>query len=172
MLSLFWHRMLRAALLESSFYEEVEHDTTVTRQSMLVVIFSSIAQGVGNGLDTGVISLVLNTIFALVGWLLWAGIIYMIGTRLFPQSQTEADLGQLLRTIGFAAAPGIIRIIGVIPVLRGPVFFIATIWMLTAMIVAVRQALDYSSTLRAILVCVIGWFVYLLLISIMGISFL
>ncbi len=172
MLSLFWHRMQRAALLESSFYEEVEHDTTVTRQSMLVVIFSSIAQGVGSGLDTGGMSLILNTIFALVGWLIWAGIIYIIGARLFPQSQTEADLGQLLRTIGFAAAPGIIRIIGVIPVLRGPVFFIATIWMLTAMIVAVRQALDYSSTLRAILVCVIGWFVYLLLISIMGISFL
>ncbi len=163
-------RMIRAARLESSLYEEVEHDTAATQQSLIVVVLASIASGIG-GVGGGS-ALIFSTIVALIGWFLWAAVIYVVGARLLPQPQTEADLGQLLRTIGFAAAPGVIRVLGVIPGLRGLVFTIAAIWMLVAMIVAVRQALDYSSTFRAVLVCVIGWFVYLLLIIIMGISFL
>jgi len=34
---------------------------------------------------------------------------------------------------------------------------VAGVWMLVAMIIAVRQALDYQSTLRAVGVCIIGW---------------
>ena len=37
------------------------------------------------------------------------------------------------------------------------VFMVAGIWMLIAMVIVVRQALDYKSTPRAIGVCIIGW---------------
>ena len=64
---------------------------------------------------------------------------------------------ELLRTIGFSTAPGLLRVLGVLPALTIPVFALTTGWMLIAMIVAVRQALDYTSTARAVAVCAIGW---------------
>jgi len=166
-----WQRMVRAARLDIHLYEEVEHDPTATKQSMLVVVLSSLASGIG-GLQYGILELLSIAFVALVGWFIWAATVYLVGTKLLPQESTEADLGQLLRTIGFSAAPGVIRVLGVIPGLAGFINSIAAIWMLIAMVVAVRQALDYSSTARAILVCVVGWFVYLLLAIVLGISLL
>jgi len=98
-----------------------------------------------------------------VGWYIWAYLTYFIGTRLLPEPQTKADHGELLRTIGFSSSPGLIRVLGIIPGLQGIVFPIAAIWMLVAMIIAVRQALDYTSTLRAIGVCIIGWVIQIAL---------
>jgi hypothetical protein len=34
--------------------------------------------------------------------------------------------------------------------------------MLIAMVIAVRQALDYTSTLRAVGVCIIGWIIQMI----------
>jgi hypothetical protein len=95
----------------------------------------------------------------------WAGIAYWIGTRLLPGAQTQADHGELLRTIGFSSAPGVLRILGLIPPLALPAFLIATAWMLVAMVVAVRQALDYCTTGRAIGVCAIGFPVYAIVLA-------
>jgi hypothetical protein len=94
-----------------------------------------------------------------VGWFIWAGLTFLIGTKILPEPQTKADLGELLRTIGFSASPGVLRIFGMIPLLGGLIALAASVWMLVAMIVAVRQALDYTSTGRAVGVCVIGWLV-------------
>ncbi len=111
-------------------------------------------------------------VVALVGWYIWAYLTYLIGTKLLSEPQTKADHGELLRTIGFSSSPGLIRVLGIIPGMQSIVFPIAAIWMLVAMVIAVRQALDYSSTLRAIGVCVIGWIVqivlFVLLFSIFG----
>jgi hypothetical protein len=107
----------------------------------------------------------LGTLSALLGWAVWAAITYFVGTRLLPEPQTKADYGELLRTIGFASAPGIIRILGIIPGLMGIVFLVAGVWMLVAMVIAVRQALDYHSTARAVGVCLIGWLVQLLILA-------
>jgi hypothetical protein len=93
-------------------------------------------------------------------WYVWAFVTWGVGTRWLPTGATVADPGQLLRTIGFSSAPGILRIFMLIPVLAGPVFVVCTLWMLAAMVVAVRQALDYCGTRRAILVCAIGFPVY------------
>ena len=106
----------------------------------------------------------MGTIAALIGWYVWAYITYFIGTKFLPEPQTRADHGELLRTIGFSSSPGLIRVLGIIPGLTGIVFSVASIWMLVAMVIAVRQALDYQSTLRAIVVCVIGWIVQTLLL--------
>ena len=96
-------------------------------------------------------------IAALIAWAAWALITFEIGSRLMPEPQTRVDVGQLMRTIGFAAAPGLLRVLGAIPGVTVPAFVIAALWMLAAMIVAVRQALDYTSTRRAIAVCLVGW---------------
>jgi len=168
----FGNRIIRAAKLDIALYEEVEADKSALGQAMSVVVLSSIAAGIGSASKAGLSGMLFGVVISLVGWYIWAYLTYFIGTRLLPEPQTKADHGELLRTIGFSSSPGLIRVLGIIPAMRSIVFLIAAIWMLVAMIIAVRQALDYSTTLRAIGVCVIGWVVqivlFVLLFSILG----
>lgn len=163
----FTRRLIGAAKLDARTYEEVEADTTALRQALGVVVLSSVAAGIGAS-GGGAIGLVGGLLAALLGWFIWAWLTYFIGTRILPTPQTEADLGQLLRTTGFAAAPGITRVVGLVPALTAVVFVITGIWMLAAFVVAVRQALDYTSTLRAVGVCLIGWIVYGVIFVVIG----
>ena len=146
-------RMIRAAKLDVDLYEEVEADQGALRQAMLVVVLSSVAAGIGSFGQGGLGGVLIGMIVAIVGWYIWAYLTYFIGTRLLPEPQTKADHGELLRTIGFSSSPGLIRVLGIIPGLTEIVFLVASIWMLTAMVIAVRQALDYESTWRAVGVC-------------------
>ena len=152
-------RMVRASRLDVQLYEEVEADKGATAQATAVVIVSALAAGIGNLTQGGASGIITGTLGALLGWYVWAFLTYFIGTRFLPEPQTRADLGELLRTIGFSSAPGVLRIFGLIPGLRELVFLGAGVWMLVAMVIAVRQALDYTSTWRAIGVCAIGWVV-------------
>lgn len=154
-------RMIGAARLSAQTFEEVEHDTTATGQAMLVVLISSLAAGIGAASFFGLQGLIVSSLAALLGWFLWAVIIFIVGTKLLPQPQTRSNLGELLRTIGFASSPGVLRIFGFTPFLGWLITLLASIWMLLAMVIAVRQALDYRSTGRAVGVCVIGWVVHL-----------
>ena len=155
-------RMMGAARLDAATYNEVEADQSATPQAMLVVVISSIAAGIGVG-GGGVMALVLGSVVALVAWGAWAFVIYLIGTKLLAEPQTEADWGQLLRTLGFAATPGILRVLGLLPGVGTLLVFAVSIWMLAATVIAVREALDYESTGRAIAVCVIGFVAYLVI---------
>lgn len=158
-------RIIRAAKLDVSLYEEVEADKGALGQAMTVVVLSSIAAGIGSIAKGGLGGIFIGTIAALIGWYLWAYLTYFIGTKLLPEPQTKADHGELLRTIGFSSSPGLIRVFGIIPGLGMIVFSAASMWMLVAMIIAVRQALDYKSTLRAVGVCVIGWIIQILIFA-------
>jgi hypothetical protein len=160
-------RVMRAAVLDGTLYEEVEADSSATWQAVSVVGLSSLAAGLGSSASPGLGRVVLWTVASLLGWYLWAYLIYVIGTRLFPEPNTRADHGELLRTIGFASAPGLIRLLGLLPGLTGVVAGLAQVWMLVAMIVAVRHALDYTSLLRAIGVCVLGWGVVMVLLLVL-----
>ena len=155
----FTDRMIGAAKLDVRVYEEVEADTGATGQAMGVVLLASLAGGVGTvGLSTGSLgSVVRSGIAGLIGWLTWAFVTYIIGTRLLPESQTRADVGELMRTLGFAQSPAVLRILGGLSGVGPLIFSLTQVWLLVTMVVAVRQALDYSSTLRAVGVCLIGW---------------
>jgi hypothetical protein len=161
-------RMIRAAKLDISLYEEVEADRDASTQAIIVVVLSSLAAGIGTSGYITIWGLFVYTIIALIGWYLWAYLAYYIGTKILPEPQTRSDPGELLRTIGFASSPGVIRIIGIIPWLSGLVTFIAAVWMLITMVIAVRQALDYQSTGRAIGVCIIGWVAYVIITALLG----
>ncbi len=163
----FKNRIFRAAKLDVHLYEEVEADKGAMGQAVGVVVLSSIAAGVGSISIGGLGGILIGTISALIGWYVWAYLTYFIGTKFFPEPQTKANHGELLRTIGFSSSPGLIRVLGIIPGLAGIVFFAASIWMLVAMIIAVRQALDYKSTLRAVGVCVIGWIIQILIFAVL-----
>jgi len=166
-MNIFIDRIIRAAKLDVNLYEEVEADKGAMGQAMTVVIISSVAAGLGSITQGGIGGIFIGTVSALVGWFIWAYLTYLIGTKLLPEPQTRADHGELLRTIGFSSSPGLIRVLGIIPGLSGIIFFVASIWMLVAMVIAVRQALDYTGTWRAIGVCVIGWVIYAVLIALL-----
>jgi hypothetical protein len=155
----FLQRLIGAAALDATIYEEVEGDRSATGQALTVIIVSSLAAGVGSrGLGGSTLSnAVFFAVVALMAWGAWALLTLQIGTRVLRESQTSVDMGELLRTTGFAATPGILRVFGVLPGVTIPVFVITAIWMLAAMVIAIRQALDYRSTGRAIAVCVLGW---------------
>ncbi len=161
----FVQRMWRAAKLEAGLYEEVEADRSATVQALGVVVLSGLAAGVGTIGQFGGYGHVFPGLFwSLVGWGVWALLTYWIGAHLLPEPQTKADLGELLRTTGYSSAPGLIRVLGVLPGLTEIVFLVAGIWSLIAMVIAVRQALDYRSTWRAVGVCAVGWFVQALIL--------
>ena len=156
-MSLFVNRMIRAAKLDVHLYEEVEADKGAIGQAMGVVVLSSVASGIGLFRTGGLEGIAIGTMGALFGWYVWAFLTYIIGTKLLPEPQTHATHRELLRTVGFSSSPGIIRVLALIPAFAPVVFLVAGVWMLVAMVIAVRQALDYHSTLRAIGVCLIGW---------------
>ena len=156
--SIFFNRVFRAIKIDIDLYEEVEADKTATVQAGIVVVLSSLAAGVG-AIHLGASNLLLAPLLSLVSWYVWAYIIYIVGVKMFPDPQTKSNHGELLRTIGFSSAPGLIRVFGFTPEIMSITFIGAGIWMLIAMIIAVRQALDYQSTWRAIGVVVIGFLV-------------
>ena len=168
----FNNRIIRATMLDSNLYEEVEADKGALGQAITIVVLSSIAAGIGLYKTGGFNGIITGTVASLISWYVWAYLTYFIGTKFLPEPQTEADLGELLRTIGFSSSPGLLRVFYFVPGIGALVYLISSFWMLIAMIIAVRQALDYNSTLRAVGVCVIGYiiqiFVLVVLFSIFG----
>ena len=145
-------RMMGAAMLDVNTYEEVEHDTTATNQAAGVVGIVAVASAIGAA-GGGIGAIIGGVIAAFLGWLLWAGITYLIGDKLFGGTATW---GELLRTLGFAQAPGVLYVLGIIPLLGWLVRLVVGIWILVAGIIAIRQALDFS-TGKAVLTAILGW---------------
>jgi hypothetical protein len=166
-------RLIGAAALDAAIYEEVEADRSATGQALCVVLLSSLAAGIGaRGLGGGSFqSLVYISVVAMMAWAAWALVTFEIGARLMPEPQTRGDVGELLRTIGFASTPGLLRVLGVITPIAIPVFALSAVWMLAAMVIAVRQALDYRHTTRAIAVCVLGWALAVTIAVVLGLFF-
>jgi hypothetical protein len=154
-----FNRMIGAARLDPATYEQVEADRSSTAAAVLVVVISSAAAAIGNG--TRDLLSVINAVIVLLGaWVIWVGLTYFIGSRLLPGPATQANIGEVLRTTGFSASPGVLRILGIIPAIGFPIFIIVTFWMLLTFVVAIRQALDYASSWRALSVCALGWIIH------------
>ena len=152
-------RMIRAARLSPQLYEEVEADTGATSQAMMVVVLVALATGIGTIGAGGVVGLLSGIVFGLLSWAVWAYVTYTIGTSILSTPETDADWGELARTTGFAQSPGLLRILGFIPVIGPAIYLAASLWQLVAMVIAVRQALDYRSTWRAVAVVIVGFIV-------------
>jgi hypothetical protein len=157
-MGLYFYRLIGASTLDASMYEGIEADRSVMGQAALTVVLSSLATGIGATAWYHFTPAMLLAVsgLALVGWVAWAVLMFQIGSRVLPGAETDTDLGELLRTIGFAAAPGILQVFGLIPVMAVPVFALTSAWMFASMVIAVRHALDYQSTGRALAVCLLA----------------
>jgi hypothetical protein len=152
----FVRRVLGAALLDARCYEEVEADPDATPQAIVVVLLAAVAAGLGSAGTLSPGGMAVRILSAGVSWVAWAAIVTQVGGRMLPEPQTRVTTSELLRTLGFAAAPGLIQVARVVPGLNRPLLVLAWLWMLAAMVVAIRQALDYRHTARAVMVCVVG----------------
>ena len=172
MLNLFINRVFRAIKIDVDLYEEVEKDKNATIQAGTVVVLSSLAAGVG-ALQMGMSNFLLAPAMSLLSWYVWAYVIYFVGVKLFGGPKTKSSHGELLRTIGFSSAPGLIRVFGVTPDLMTVTFLGSAIWMLACMVVAVKSALDYESMWKAFGVVIVAWlfqaFLFLVIILFKGI---
>jgi len=165
-------RMIRAAKLDVALYEEVEADTTANGQAFLAVLIVSLAAGLGLGI-AGVVAegglwflwgFLIGLISSIVGWVAWSVLAYWLGTTIFRGPETSATYGELLRTIGFANSPGVLSFFFFIPFLGWLIASAVSVWVIVAGVIAVRQALDFS-TGRAIGTCVVGWIIYNLIVN-------
>jgi len=171
----FIRRLMGAAMLDVATYEEVEADRSATPQALAIVVFSSLAAGIGaRGSSGGPATLeffAVASVLALLTWALFAVITFEIGGHILPTADTRTGVGELLRTLGFAATPGLLQILGIFPGATVWVFTLAIAWTLAASIVAVRQALDYTSTSRALAVCTLGLALAFVIALVIGLVF-
>tara|TARA_Y100000591_G_scaffold327734_1_gene352798 strand:+ start:1093 stop:1614 length:522 start_codon:yes stop_codon:yes gene_type:complete len=164
-MKIFLSRIYRAIKIDIELYEEVEKDKSATFQAGIVVVLSSLAAGVG-AMHLGASNFLYAPILSLLSWYVWAYIIYFVGVKLLPEKNTQSNHGELLRTIGFSSAPGIIRVLGFTPDLMTVTFIGSAFWMLACMVVGVRSALDYNSLWRAFGVVFLSWIIQALLLFI------
>jgi hypothetical protein len=166
------YRAMGAAVLDASMYEGIEADGSATRQALAIVLLTSVAAGIGAGGWAGPHWTVLVSfgVLALVTWIGWAVLILHVGGRYFREPETDVDLSELLRTVGFAASPGLLQAAGIVPFLTVPIFAISWLWMLAAMVVAVQHALDFHSMGRAIVVCLVALALAFMLAVLLGLS--
>ena len=153
-------RMLGAALLNPNTYEDVEHDRGATIQAALIVILVSVGAAVGGGLaeDSDILRGVgFGAIRGVVTWAVWAGVAMLVGTTILKTPETHADWGQVARGTGFAQTPGILSVLVFISYAGPAIALAAFIWSVVAMIISLRQTLDYNSTWRAFFVAVISF---------------
>ena len=165
-------RLAGAVVLDGGTYEEIEGDRSATTQAIVTVTIAGIAAGVGlSGGSVSIATVALITLLTLLSWGIWAVLMVEIGARVLHRPETHTDFGELIRTLGFAMVPAWFLVLGVAPDFTMPVVVAVAVWLLAAMTVAVRQALDFESTLRAAMVCAIGWFLVIGIVAMMGLGF-
>jgi hypothetical protein len=156
-------RLRGALVLDANAFEDVEHDPGSMAQALSIVVVGSLAASAGAGFSSGLVALLQETLKALMGWVMWAVATYFLGMRMWPEPSTKTDLDELMRVIGFAFAPNLLLVLGVLPGIGDWIRGIVALWILAGTVVAVRQALDYHSTARAFRVVVVGWVIFQLI---------
>jgi hypothetical protein len=143
--------------LNASAFEEIEADHRANGQAFAIVVLTTLAAGVAGGQYGGLGRMTLEALGAVVGWITWAAVTYVLGVRLLPERETRSDIGELLRVMGYSTAPSFFSILGALPIVGRFIPDLISFWLLGTTVIGVRQALDYKSTLRAFVVVIVGW---------------
>jgi hypothetical protein len=166
------NRVIRAALLDVAFFNEVESDTSLNTEALLVVIIVSIAGGIGAFIGTlftgkigaAVLALFVSIILGVVNYYIWAYVTYFVGTNLF---EGTADTGELLRVLGYASGPRLLSVFSFVPCLGAIIGFAVAIWALVAGFIGVREALDLD-TGKTLVTVIIGWIIIFIISAVVG----
>jgi hypothetical protein len=159
----FGDRIVGAMKLDPNAFEDVERDPTAIGQSVGVIALAAVAAGIGNIYYGGLTGIVSGAFMSVISFLIWSLIIWLVGTKVLPEPATKADYPETFRVLGFAAAPGLASVLTIIPLLGWLLMFVIWLWQIAAMVVAVRQVLDFSTTGKAIVVVIIGFIINIVL---------
>lgn len=168
----FGERVVGAMSLKASTFQEIEQDPAAMGQAVGVIVLAAVSAGIGNLFYGGLTGIVAGVVTSLIAYGVWAVVVWLIGTKVMPDPATKADFPETFRTIGFAAAPGIFGIITVIPILGWLIMAVIWVWQIAAMVIAVREVLDYTDTVKAVIVVVIGFVAQLIVAALIGMMFL
>jgi hypothetical protein len=157
----FFRRFIGALVLDAGAYEDIEADRHAAMQSVVVVVGVCLAGGfAAGGLDlANAAGFASGALMALGAWLVWVALIAVLGTIALAEPQTKSDVPELLRVLGFAAAPGVFIALAALRSAAPVVLVIVSLWMIAAAVMGLRQALDYRSTGRALAVCVVAFLI-------------
>lgn len=167
----FGERVVGAMSLKASTFQEIEHDPSAMGQAVGVIVLAAVSLGLGNVFWGGITGIVTGIITSLIGYAVWAVVVWLVGTKVMPDAATKTDFQETFRTIAFAAAPGVLGIVTIIPILGWLLLFAIYLWQMAAMVIAVREVLDYTETIKAVIVVVIGFVAYLIVGAILGMIF-
>ncbi len=152
----FGERVVGVLKADVKTFEEIENDPAAMGQAVGVILLAGVAALIGNFFRQSLGLAVVALLLSVVGSALWALIVTIVGTKLMPEPATKADFSQTFRVVGFSAAPGLLNVLAIIPFLGVLISLVIWLWSLVVMVIGVRQVLDYSSTGRAVIVCLIG----------------
>jgi len=162
----FGQRVVGALKLDANTFEDIERDPTAMGQAVGIIALAALASSLGNIWTGSIFAMVLAVVASLLGYLLWAVVVWLVGTRVMPEPQTHADFPEAFRVVAFAAAPGLLGVVSIIPFLGWILMLLLVpiiwIWSMIAMVVAVKAVLDYTDTFKAIVVVIIGFVAYLI----------
>jgi Yip1 domain len=159
----FGDRVIGAMKLDENTFEDVERDPTAIGQAVGVIVLAAVAAGIGNIWWGGITGIVRGALMSILSFLIWSGIVWLVGTKMMPEPTTQADFPQTFRTLGFAAAPGLASVVTIIPILGYVLMLLIWLWQIAAMVVAVKAVLDYATIGKAIVVVLIGFVVNIIL---------
>lgn len=160
-------RMVGAMKADVKTFQEIEADQSAIGQAVTVIVIAGVASLIGNIFRAGIVVGIMSMCIQLVGYALFSILVVLIGTKLMPEPTTKADFQEGFRVIGFAASPGVFNVLAIVPFLGPLISLLIGIWMLVIGVIAVREVLDYTSTGRAIVVCLIAFVVYFVVISLL-----
>ena len=156
----FGERIVGAMKLDANTFEDIERDQSAIGQAIGVIALAAVSNGMGWIFYSGFSGIFTGVITSLIGYALWATVVWLVGTKLMPDPATKADFPETFRVVGFAAAPGLLSIVTIIPLLGWLLMGVLWIWSIAAMVVATRQVLDYTDTFKAVIVVLIGFALY------------
>lgn len=170
-------RMMGAMKADVKTFTEIEADQGAMGQAITVIVIAGVAALIGNIFRGGVVSGVFGLVASLLGYALFSVMVFLIGTKLMPEPATKADFNETFRVVGFAASPGVFNVLAIVPYLGPLISMLVGLWGLVIAVIAVREVLDYSSTGRAIIVCLIAGVICLIvwmlvMVPILGALFL
>lgn len=164
----FQDRVIGALKLQGATFEEVEHDPTAMSQAAIVVLAASVSSGLASIWFLSFRWVVYQAVIAIVAWVVGTFLIWVIGTKVLPGKNTQADIVQVLRPLGFAQAPGVFSILGMIPFLGWLIWLVVLVWTLAATVIAVRQALDYDDTVKAAITVILAYVAAMIVSMLIG----
>ena len=146
-------RIIGVLMLNAATYEEIEHDQNATMEAAIIVAVVAVLSGLINGIfgDSFITTFIFQVIMAFISWVIWSAVTFFVGTNLFDG---KADLGEMLRVMGYAQAPSIIPCLG---------FF----WTLATAFVAIRQGLDLDNS-KAAMTAIISFVLVLVISMVLG----